>query len=242
MGLSRLCECCKQSQAEVVNNSRNKIHQTWGPPFRRALYYWLIEGKLTPNSENVISGWAPNQPCVSYAATFYPLSRSRCLQLSTKKGPWRGREIFPLARHRSTRCRARKRREEDVLRRFIKIGRLVHRPSHRRPIDNDYRLKLFLKKNFWSFMSKSIFKIVNARVNLPEKSWRYREDEYPAAGWDSWPWFLCGRSRGTSHVSLEPDHCLFLSQSSRLNWISLPTSQLNSRRKWIQGQRKGANS
>ena len=29
----RLRECCKQSQAEVVSKSRNKIHQTWGPPF-----------------------------------------------------------------------------------------------------------------------------------------------------------------------------------------------------------------
>ena len=36
----RLRECCRQSQAEVVSNSRNKIHQTWGPgpPFSRALY------------------------------------------------------------------------------------------------------------------------------------------------------------------------------------------------------------
>ena len=25
-------------KAEVVSNSRNKIHQTWGPPFSRALY------------------------------------------------------------------------------------------------------------------------------------------------------------------------------------------------------------
>ena len=32
-------ECCRQSQAEVVSNSRNKIHQTWGPPFSRALYF-----------------------------------------------------------------------------------------------------------------------------------------------------------------------------------------------------------
>ena len=27
-----------KARAEVVSNSRNKIHQTWGPPFRRALY------------------------------------------------------------------------------------------------------------------------------------------------------------------------------------------------------------
>ena len=29
----RLRECCRQSQAEVVSKSRNKVHQTWGPPF-----------------------------------------------------------------------------------------------------------------------------------------------------------------------------------------------------------------
>ena len=31
----RLRECCRQSQAEVVSKSSNKIHQTWGPPFSR---------------------------------------------------------------------------------------------------------------------------------------------------------------------------------------------------------------
>ena len=34
----RLRECCRQSQAEVVSKDRSKIHQTWGPPFSRALY------------------------------------------------------------------------------------------------------------------------------------------------------------------------------------------------------------
>ena len=33
----RLRECCGQGQAEVVSNCRNKIQQTWGPPFSRAL-------------------------------------------------------------------------------------------------------------------------------------------------------------------------------------------------------------
>ena len=33
----RLRECCRQSQAEVVSKSSSKIHQTWGPPFSRAL-------------------------------------------------------------------------------------------------------------------------------------------------------------------------------------------------------------
>ena len=31
-------DCCRQSQAEVVSKSSNKIHATWGPPFSRALY------------------------------------------------------------------------------------------------------------------------------------------------------------------------------------------------------------
>ena len=34
----RLHECCRQSQAEVVSNSRNKIHQILEPHFSRALY------------------------------------------------------------------------------------------------------------------------------------------------------------------------------------------------------------
>ena len=33
----RLRECCRQSQAELVSKSRNNIHQTWGPPYSRAL-------------------------------------------------------------------------------------------------------------------------------------------------------------------------------------------------------------
>ena len=35
--IPRLRECCRHSQAEVVSKSSNKIHQTWGPPFSRAL-------------------------------------------------------------------------------------------------------------------------------------------------------------------------------------------------------------
>ena len=37
-GVSRLRECCRQGQAEVVSKSGNKIPQTWGPPFNLALY------------------------------------------------------------------------------------------------------------------------------------------------------------------------------------------------------------
>ena len=31
-------ECYRQGQTEVVSNSRNTIHQTWGPPFSRSLH------------------------------------------------------------------------------------------------------------------------------------------------------------------------------------------------------------
>ena len=34
----RLRECCRESQAEVVIKSSNKIIQTWGSPFSRAFY------------------------------------------------------------------------------------------------------------------------------------------------------------------------------------------------------------
>ena len=37
----RLREYCRQAQAEVVSKSRNKVHQTWGPPFRGALFWGL---------------------------------------------------------------------------------------------------------------------------------------------------------------------------------------------------------
>ena len=36
--IRRLRECCRQVEAEVVSNSRNKIHQTWERPFRDSLY------------------------------------------------------------------------------------------------------------------------------------------------------------------------------------------------------------
>ena len=37
-GGPRLRECCRQCQAEVVSNSSNKVHQTWGLPVSLALY------------------------------------------------------------------------------------------------------------------------------------------------------------------------------------------------------------
>ena len=42
-----------QSQAEVVSNSRNKVHQTWRPPFNRTLYLSVInKGIPLPVSED----------------------------------------------------------------------------------------------------------------------------------------------------------------------------------------------
>ena len=31
-------KCCRQSQAELGCNNRNKVRQTWGPPFSQSLY------------------------------------------------------------------------------------------------------------------------------------------------------------------------------------------------------------
>ena len=36
--VARLRECRRLSQAEVVSKNRNKIHQSWGPPFSGALF------------------------------------------------------------------------------------------------------------------------------------------------------------------------------------------------------------
>ena len=37
-GVPRLQECCRQFEADMVRNSRNKIHQTWERPYTEALY------------------------------------------------------------------------------------------------------------------------------------------------------------------------------------------------------------
>ena len=47
-GLARLREYWRQVQAEVVSNSRNKIHQTWQKPSSRALYIRNFFGFLEP--------------------------------------------------------------------------------------------------------------------------------------------------------------------------------------------------
>ena len=44
-----MCECCRQVEAEVVSKSRNKIHQTWGPPFSRALYICITHQLCLPS-------------------------------------------------------------------------------------------------------------------------------------------------------------------------------------------------
>ena len=41
-------ECCGQGLAEVVSNSRNKVHQTWAPTFSRTLYLSVIKEYLSP--------------------------------------------------------------------------------------------------------------------------------------------------------------------------------------------------
>ena len=56
--LPRLRECSRQVEAEVVSNSSNKIHQTWGPPFSRALY--LLHGR-----NDVIEWKGRNDPKLS---------------------------------------------------------------------------------------------------------------------------------------------------------------------------------
>ena len=38
----RLQECCRQVEAEVVSNGRNKVHQTWERPCSQALYIFLL--------------------------------------------------------------------------------------------------------------------------------------------------------------------------------------------------------
>ena len=40
----RLRECCRQVEAEMVSRSRNKVHQTCGPPISGALYMYLCYG------------------------------------------------------------------------------------------------------------------------------------------------------------------------------------------------------
>ena len=46
-------ECCKQTQAEVVSKTRNKIHQTWEQLFSPSLYLHAISVALvcTPINE-----------------------------------------------------------------------------------------------------------------------------------------------------------------------------------------------
>ena len=43
-----LRECSRQSQAEVVSKSSNKIHQTWNPHFSRALH--IMKARVPPSN------------------------------------------------------------------------------------------------------------------------------------------------------------------------------------------------
>ena len=58
----RLCECCRQSQAGVVSNSLNKIHQAWGPPFSQALYTRRHAAALGQIFFNGIRKWKMDMP------------------------------------------------------------------------------------------------------------------------------------------------------------------------------------
>ena len=58
----RLRECCRQSHAKVVSKSSDNIHQTWGPPFSRALYNSLYSNWSPYVSPSEFSTTAPLQP------------------------------------------------------------------------------------------------------------------------------------------------------------------------------------
>ena len=40
----RLRECCRQAQAEVISNSKDKIHQTWDPYYSPLLHRARLKG------------------------------------------------------------------------------------------------------------------------------------------------------------------------------------------------------
>ena len=44
--------CCRQVEAEVVSKSKNKIHQTWGPPISGALYFTILHADIV-SSESI---------------------------------------------------------------------------------------------------------------------------------------------------------------------------------------------
>ena len=46
-----LRECYRQVKAGVTKCSRDKLHQTWGPPFSRTLYYRRLEVSGEPRIE-----------------------------------------------------------------------------------------------------------------------------------------------------------------------------------------------
>ena len=46
----RLREYFRQVGPEVIGNSRNRVHQTWGPPFSRALFIYRQTDTLATNN------------------------------------------------------------------------------------------------------------------------------------------------------------------------------------------------
>ena len=66
-------EYYRQGQAEVVSISRNQNHQTYGPPFSRALYIHVCNG-------GIVSACKPVLPKLAH------LQLIACLELQSKAG------------------------------------------------------------------------------------------------------------------------------------------------------------
>ena len=55
----RLQECCWQVEAEVVSNSKNKIHQTWERPYRDSLVGLIATGLAARRFTESIFSYLP---------------------------------------------------------------------------------------------------------------------------------------------------------------------------------------
>ena len=99
-----LRECCRKGQAEVVSNSRIKIHQTWDPPFR----LWVIwghcclrvaAGPCLPNGPiTQLSPYFTRNPCTEWFHFHWRLHSPKLLcevvQLCTVFSLWTGWEYL----------------------------------------------------------------------------------------------------------------------------------------------------
>ena len=73
----RLRECCRQVEAEAVSNSRNNIHQTWGPSYTGAQYMAEKYG--------IIYGWNG----IRWIAAFMSMRFSFSESMFTRYDNWR---------------------------------------------------------------------------------------------------------------------------------------------------------